>query len=66
MTIKDIGLEYQLVTDSLEVKAIDKYTGQEYTNNHGYFVTVSKGDYSSIFVFDGEIPYLEKEVLKIK
>jgi hypothetical protein len=63
---KLIGL--QLITDSQDVKAVFEYIGRPklYDKYQGLFVEIKDGNYVSIYGFAGTVPYLHKEVRKIK
>jgi hypothetical protein len=66
MLIKEVPLGCIFVSDSQEVQAIDDYLGQDYPETHSYFVDVKNGDYEQIYLFEGTIPYLQKECFKVR
>jgi len=73
-TIKEIKNRKHLilVTDTLEVKWILDYLGYSaaYDGDRvefsGLFVTMGDGDYEDVFAFEGCVPYLFKDIWRIK
>ena len=65
MNISNIDSEYQLITDSQEVNQIDAHMGLNDTEEHSFFVKTENGDYTSVLMFAGSVPYLDKKVVKI-
>ena len=59
--------QYQLVTDSQEIKSIGSYLGKrQLANKYGcLFVKVGDGDYDSIYGCIRSVPYLEERLIKI-
>jgi len=66
MFIKEIPLGCLFVSDSQDVQAIDDYLGQMYPTSHSYFVDQLNGDYDKVYLFEGTIPYLNKECFKVR
>jgi hypothetical protein len=65
--IRNIPEDYQLVTDSQDVKAVLESMGQPdlYEDYQGLFVKVGDGEYESVYAFCGIVPYLSKLATKI-
>ena len=66
-TINLIPEDYQLVTDSQDVKAVFESIGQPdlYEQYQGAFVRIQDGDYTDVYAFCGIVPYLSKLATKV-
>jgi hypothetical protein len=66
-TVSDIPENYQLITGSHERDTVLSHVGidpQEYS--HGsIFVRVNQAEYTDVYFFGGNVPYLAKSVTKI-
>ena len=68
MTVKNLEKKPDLVfvNDLQDVNFIKEYIGKKAVEFDSFFVNILDGDYSEIYGIFGSIPYLEKEVYKIK
>lgn len=67
-TVGDIPSEYQLITDSQDIKAIEESTGiKGLRERYGcLFVTTDEGEYTSIYGCVSYVPWSMAYVYKVK
>ena len=65
-TISEIPPDYQLITDSQDIKAIAEGIGLDDIDYYGcLFVTIQNGDYKSIYGCEHSVPMLQYKVDKL-
>ena len=67
-TISDLEKrkDLHLVNNDMDVQAIKEYLGKEAEDFDGFFVKVKDGDYEEVYGYEGSVPYLNRQVYKIK
>lgn len=66
MKIKNLPENAQFVSDSQEVNSIKEFLGRAANKYDSFFVIVGDGEYDAVWGMYGIIPYLYKEVKKLK
>ena len=66
-TIADLEEDLILLSDSQEVISLKEHFGnaQELEDFDSFFVSISDGDYTKIYGFNGLVPHLTKTVYEI-
>ncbi len=65
-TVADIPDDFELVTNSQDVRAVAEMIGKKLPAGHaGLFVKLGEGEYIEAYSFPGEIPWLDKPVKKL-
>jgi hypothetical protein len=67
-TIADLNLrtDLTLVTNSQDVEQAYYYMGMPPKQGMSLFVKIEDGEYSEVYEFEGEVPFLNKSVEQIK
>jgi len=58
--------ELVLVTDSQDVEQTYYYLGIPVKEGHSLFASVGDGEYIEVYEFEGTVPYLYKELTRLK
>jgi len=67
MQVKDLDSKQTIfVSDSQEVESIKQNLGIENTSFDSFFVVTGEGEYTEVYGMNGIIPYLGKNVYKLK
>jgi hypothetical protein len=67
-TVADMPEDYSLITGSHERNHVLKHIGETPEDwSHGsLFVTTLEGEYDNVLFFSGNVPYLHKDVTRIR
>lgn len=63
--VSDIPSEYELVTDSQDIKAIGESTWHDYSDYGCLFVLIENGEYASIYGCESNVPRLKNPAWKL-